>query len=144
MSQPLISSLLVSALIAAAGSALAAPSDDARAHFQAVASGDLSTVMSAYADDARLEWIGGPLDGSYGTSETIRGAWRKFTGSQGPLKLTVDRLEESANPKGSTVSANVQFDGKASIKVRYILTYRNGKVVSETWQIDPGLVISAK
>ena len=55
----------------------------------------------------------------------------KFGKAAGPL-----------NPKGSTVSANVQFDGKQPIKVRYVLTYRDGKVVSETWQIDPKLVLT--
>ena len=60
-----------------------------------------------------------------------------------PNLVNMDRLEESANPKGSTVSANVQFEGKAPIKVRYVLTFREGKVVSETWQIDPKLSVAA-
>jgi glucan biosynthesis protein len=68
--------------------------------------------------------------------------WTKFTGSQGPLKLSVDRLEESANPKGATVSANVVFEGKTPIKVRYVLTFREGRIVSETWQIDPKLMVA--
>jgi hypothetical protein len=29
--------------------------------------------------------------------------------------------------------------GKNSIKVRYVLTYRDGKIASEVWQIDPNL-----
>lgn len=28
------------------------------------------------------------------------------------------------------------------IKVRYVLTYREGKIVSETWQIDPKLNVA--
>lgn len=131
------------ALVTVAGSAFAAPSDDARTHFQAIASGDLAVVMRGYADNARFEWIGGPLDGSYATPDAIRGVWTKFTGSQGPLKLSVDRLEESANPKGATVSANVVFEGKTPIKVRYVLTFREGRIVSETWQIDPKLAVAA-
>lgn len=134
---------LGAALALTAGSAFAAPADDARAHFQAIASGDVPAVMGAYAANARFEWIGGPLDGSYTTPEAIRGVWTKFTGSQGALKLAVDKLEESANPKGATVSANVQFEGKAPIKVRYVLTYRDGKIVNETWQIDPKLSVAA-
>lgn len=55
----------------------------------------------------------------------------------------MDKLEESANPKGATVSANVQFEGKAPIKVRYVLTLREGKIVNEVWQIDPKLVFAA-
>lgn len=129
--------------LAAATSAHAAPSDDARTHFQAIGSGDLSVVMRGYADQAQFNWIGGPLDGTYASSDAIRGVWEKFTKSQGPLKVSVEKLEESANPKGSTVSANVQFEGKAPIKVRYVLTFREGKIVSETWQIDPKLSVAA-
>lgn len=131
------------ALLLVAGSAFAGPADDARTHFQAIASGDLQIVMRAYADHPRLEWIGGPLDGSYTTPEAIRAVWARFVGSQGPLKLTVDRLEESVNPKGATVSANVQFEGKAPIKVRYVLSFRDGRIVSETWQVDPKLTVAA-
>lgn len=138
-----ILAIAAAAMTAAAGSAFAAPADDARTHFQAIASGDLQIVMRGYADNARFEWIGGPLDGSYTTPEAIRGVWTKFTGSQGPLKLSVDKLDESANPKGATVSANVLFEGKAPIKVRYVLTFRDGKIVSETWQIDPKLAVAA-
>ncbi len=129
--------------LAAATSAHAAPSDDARTHFQAIGSGDLSVVMRGYADQAQFNWVGGPLDGTYASADAIRGVWEKFTKSQGPLNVSVDKLEESANPKGSTVSANVQFEGKAPIKVRYVLTFREGKIVSETWQIDPKLSVAA-
>lgn len=135
--------LTAAALTFVAGSAFATPADDARTHFQAIASGDLQIVMRGYADNARFEWIGGPLDGSYATPEAIRGVWSKFTSAQGPLKLSVDKLEESANPKGATVSANVMFEGKAPIKVRYVLTLREGKIVAEIWQIDPKLTVAA-
>ncbi len=130
-------------LLFAAGGALAAPADDARTHFQAIGSGDLAVVMRGYADTAQFNWVGGPLDGTYGSPEAIRGVWDKFTKSAGPLKVSVHKLEESANPKGSTVLANVQFEGKAPIKVRYVLTFREGKIVSETWQIDPKLAVAA-
>ena len=123
--------------------AMAGPADDAKTHFQAIGSGDLAAVMSGYAANAQFNWVGGPLDGTYGSPDAIRGVWEKFTKSAGPLKVSVDKLEESANPKGSTVSANVQFEGKAPIKVRYVLTFRDGKIVSETWQIDPKLAVTA-
>lgn len=126
-----------------AGSAFAGPTDDARTHFQAIGSGDLQILMRGYADQAQFNWIGGPLDGTYSTSEAIRGVWTKFTKGQGPLKVSVGQLEESVNPKGATVSANVLFEGKAPIKVRYVLTFREGKIVSETWQIDPKLAVAA-
>ncbi|MDN3921373.1 nuclear transport factor 2 family protein [Roseateles violae] len=132
------------AALLAAGQAIAAPADEARAHFQAIAAGDLPALMQGYAEGARFEWVGGPLDGSYAGSEAIRAVWSKFAAAQGgPLKLAVDKLEESANPKGATVSAHVLFEGKAAIKVRYVLTLREGKIVSEIWQIDPKLNLAA-
>lgn len=133
---------LCAALLLAAGGAQAAPADDARTHFQAVAAGDVALLMRGYAEQAQLQWIGGPLDGAYTTPEAIRGVWSKFSQSQGPLKLSVGPLEESANPKGATVTAQVLFEGKMPIKVRYVLSFREGKIVSETWQIDPKLVFT--
>ena len=131
------------AILFSATGAMAAPADDAKTHFQAIGSGDLAVVMRGYADNAQFNWVGGPLDGTYSNADAIRGVWEKFTKSQGPLKVSVEKLEESANTSGSTVSANVQFEGKAPIKVRYVLTFRQGKIVSETWQIDPKLSVAA-
>jgi hypothetical protein len=120
-------------------SAFATPTSDAQAHFAAIGSGDIDALMHGYAGSARLNWIGGPLDGTYTSADAIRATWEKFGKAAGPLKVTVDKLTESANPKGATVSANVQFLGKMPIKVRYVLTYRDGMLINETWQIDPGL-----
>lgn len=135
--------VLTAGLLALTNVVQAAPADDARTHFQAVASGDVQVLMRAYADQAQFHWVGGPLDGTYSNLEAIRGVWTKFTQAQGPLKLSVGMLEESVNPKGATVSANVLFEGKMPIKVRYVLTFRDGKIVSETWQIDPKLAVAS-
>jgi ketosteroid isomerase-like protein len=137
------SAVLAASLIALSTGTIAAPIDDARTHFQAVASGDVQVLMRSYADQAQFHWVGGPLDGTYSTQEAIRGVWSKFTQAQGPLKLTLGTIEESVNPKGATVSANVLFEGKMPIKVRYVLTFREGKIVTETWQIDPKLVVAS-
>jgi hypothetical protein len=129
--------------LASIGSAIADPAADAaKIHFNAIAAGDLSVVMHGYAANPQLTWIGGPLDGTY-TTENIRATWEKFGKAVGPLKVSVANLEEAANPKGATVSANVQFEGKMPIKVRYVLTYRDGMLVNETWQIDPKLAVGA-
>jgi ketosteroid isomerase-like protein len=133
---------LAATLAIVAGAAFATPVDDAKTHFQAIASGDLQVVTRAYADNAQFQWVGGPLDGSYTSPEAIRGVWTKFTSSQGPLKLSVASIEEAANPKGATILANVLFEGKAPIKVRYVLTFRDGKIVNEIWQIDPKLAVA--
>lgn len=130
--------------LATIGSATASPATDAaQLHFSAVGSNDIAVLMRGYADNAQLNWVGGPLDGTYAGTEAIQGTWTKFGKAVGPLKVTVNNLEESANPKGSTVSANVQFDGKMPIRVRYVLTYRDGKLVNETWQIDPKLTVAS-
>ena len=57
----------------------------------------------------------------------------------GRLKADISHLQEAANPKGATVTADVVFKGKTAIPVRYVLTYRDGKLVAEIWQIDPRL-----
>lgn len=121
------------------GAALAGPADEAQNHFKAIAQGQVEAVMRGYADDAHFEWVGGPLNGTYAGSARIREVWTKFAKANAPLELSVDRLEESLNPAGGTVTANVEFKGKSTIKVRYVLTYRDGRLVSEIWQIDPRL-----
>lgn len=135
--------LALTLALTACGSAFAGQAaDDAKAHFQAIGAGDLAVLTRGYADNAQLTWIGGPLDGTYTGVDNIRDVWEKFGKAVGPLKVSVDKLDESANPKGATVTANVQFEGKQPIKVRYVLTYREGRLVNETWQIDPKLVVS--
>lgn len=131
---------VASTLAFTALSALAAPAaSEAQTHFQAIAVGDVAAVMHGYADAAHFVWVGGPLDGTYTGVDAIRPVWEKFIKSQGTMKVAVDKVEESSNPKGSSVTANVTFQGKQPIKVRYVLTYRDNKIVSETWQIDPKL-----
>ncbi len=117
----------------------AGPVDDANAHFKVIAEGQVDKIMAAYASDAEFQWVGGPLDGSYKTADAIHGVWTKFAKANAPLTVSVDKISESTNPKGSTVTANVTFSGKNTIKVRYVLTYREGKLVNEVWQIDPKL-----
>jgi ketosteroid isomerase-like protein len=127
-------------LFLAAGAALAGPAgDSAQAHFRAVAGGQVENLLSHYADDATLEWVGGPLDGRYAGKIALGEAWNKFARAQGELTFKVSNVQESANPKGATVTANVVFGGKSDIKIRYVLTYRDGKIVNEVWQIDPNL-----
>jgi hypothetical protein len=129
---------------AVGANAFAGPAlDAAQAHFAAIGAGDRSAIMRDYNDNARLQWVGGPLDGAYDGATAIGAVWDKFGGALGTAKVSVGAIEESANPKGATVTAAVQFDGKAQVKVRYVLTYRDGKLVQETWQVDPKLIIAA-
>ena len=131
-------SVLFAALLAlVSGQSVAAVKDDALAHFNAIANGKTAELKQQYAPNARLDWVGGPLDGTYSSPDTIDGVWHKFITAQGTLNHKVDNLNEVTNPKGSTVTARVQFAGKTAINVFYVLTYREGKIVNETWQIDP-------
>lgn len=108
----------------------------AQTHFKAIADGDLQIVMCGYGAKPQLNWVGGPLDGTYTGSDDIPSVWEKFTKSYGRLKFSYYGIEESANPKDSTVTANVQFEGNQPIKVRCVLTYREEDAVSQTWQND--------
>lgn len=132
--------LVAAAMLLPLSAALAGPSDDATAHFKAIGAGEVDQIMQGYADNATFQWIGGPLDGAYAGSEKIKEVWSKFAKANAPLELTAAKVEESANAKGATVTANVEFKGKSTIKVRYVLVYREGKLVNEVWQIDPKLM----
>lgn len=127
-------------VVSVAGAAVAGPAaDHAQSHFRAIAGGQIENLVGHYAESATLEWVGGPLDGRYAGKAALSEVWGKFAKAQGELRFKVSDLRESANPKGGTVTANVVFSGKNDIKVRHVLTYRDGKIVSEVWQIDPNL-----
>ena len=131
--------LVATALLAFSTAALAGPTDDANAHFKAIAAGNVEQTMLDYADNAVFQWVGGPLNGAYIGNDKIRDVWSKFAKGNAPLELSVSKVEESSNASGSTVTANLELKGKATIKVRYVLVYREGKLVNEVWQIDPKL-----
>ena len=127
---------LAALLLATFTLTFAGPADDAQAHFRAIGAGEVDKIMAAYGDGAILQWVGGPLNGMYSGADKIKEVWSKFA-KNAPFEVTANKVEEGANPAGSTVTANVIFKGKAEIKVRYVLVYRDGKVVNEIWQIDP-------
>lgn len=132
--------ILASTILASAcATVMAGPSNEATNHINAVAAGEVDNVMSGYGDNAVFQWVGGPLDGVYSNREAIRGVWNKFAKGNAPLTAKIEQLAESSNPKGSTVTANVIFSGKKTLKVRYVLVYREGRLVNEVWQIDPKL-----
>lgn len=122
------------------GAAAAGPAADrAQAHIDAIAKGDLAAITMPYDATSVLQWVGGPLDGMYAGPDKLKEVWGKFTKAQGPLKASVTGTTESANPKGATVISAVTFQGQQAIKVRYVQTFREDKLVSEVWQIDPNL-----
>lgn len=132
-------SVLVAATISATQAFAGMGSDMAEKHFNAIGSGDVVALGAEYDSNAVFQWIGGPLDGVYTGAGAINGLWTKFAKAQGKLDVDVMSIEESANPKGTTITATVKFTGKKPIPVRYVLVYRGDKLVSEVWQIDPNL-----
>lgn len=131
----------VAVLVLAATPAFAAmKAPDASMHFKAIAAGNVTNIMSQYAPNATLYWIGGPLDGAYTGMKAIKGVWTKLAKDKMTEKTT--DIVVGMNPQGMTVTANVVFTGKKTVPVRYVLTYRKGKIVSEIWQIAPNLKMS--
>jgi len=128
---------LFSVTAAQAGPAL----DRAMQRIQAIAAGDVGAITAEYAKGATLHWVGGPLDGTYQGGK-LKEVWTKFGTANGGLRAAVGTAVESANPKGATVAFPFLFSGKNTIKVRYTLVYREGKLVGEVWQIDPNLPIT--
>lgn len=123
-------------LALAVGSAQAGIAREAaELHIRAIASHDIDALSGHYRDDARLNWVGGPLDGHYDGVAAIMPVWQAFTDAQGMIKAEVEHLDEAANGKGSTVIATVRFDGRQALRVRYVLVYRGGRIVDETWQV---------
>lgn len=128
--------VLAAALALLAGPAFAGMSaPDAQMHFKAIASGNVAGIMKQYTPDATFEWIGGPLDGTYTGTAKIRSVWQKFAKANGKMTEKVSNIAIGMNPDGMTVTADVKFIGKKTIPVRYVLAYRNGKIIDEIWQI---------
>lgn len=136
----LASTLALGAAVAPSGPAAAGPAGDiAQRRIAAIAAGDVPALTAGYGEGATLEWVGGPLDGSYSGQAAIGPVWTRFAQAQGPLEARVGEVVESANPRGQTVAADVVFSGRAALKVRYVLVLRDGRVVNEVWQVDSGL-----
>ena len=127
------------------GQALAGPLDEAKAkaHLDAVAAGDLEALMRDYADDAYMEWVGGPLDGRYRGKAEIRAVWQKFIAANAgkPRPAHFGKLTAFANPRGATLEAKADYGGAVPVKVWHALTYRDGDLTTEVWQIAPALQI---
>jgi len=127
------------------GQAIAGPLDEAkaRAHLDAVAAGDLDALMRDYADDAYMEWVGGPLDGRYRGKAEIRAVWQKFIAANAgkPRPAHLGKLTAFANPRGATLEAKADYGGTVPVKVWHALTYRDGDLTTEVWQIAPALQI---
>jgi hypothetical protein len=136
---------LATVAICASGSAFAGPIDEAkaRAHLDAVAAGDIEGLMRDYSDDAYMDWVGGPLDGRYHGKAEIRKVWEKFINANAgkPRPAEFGKLVQYANPKGTSVEARASYGGAVPVKALHLLTYRDGELNTEIWQIAPALQI---
>lgn len=115
-----------------------APDPDTDPRLAAIAAGDVDALVAPYAPDAVLEWVGGPLDGSYRGAAELRSVWTRFAGAQGPLEIAAAESAEHANPQGRTISTDVVFIGSSALRVHHVQTWRGDRLAHEIWQIDPG------
>ena len=126
--------------------AFAGPLDKAKAkaHLEAVAAGDIEVLMRDYAEDAYMDWVGGPLDGRYRGKPAIREVWQKFVAANEgkPRTAKFGELAEYAHPTGVSVEAAVEYGGKTPLKVWHVLVYRDGVMTTELWQIAPALKVA--
>lgn len=110
------------------------------AHIQAILSASADLLTPQYAGSAHLEWIGGPLDGAYEGADAIGAVWSRFVAGRGTMKADIQSYVVAENPNGRTVIASAIFRGGKTIPVRLITTYRDGRIASEIWQIDPAML----
>lgn len=126
--------------------AFAGPLDEraADAHLKAIAAGDVDTVMKAYGDEPSMDWIGGPLDGRYRGTEAVRELWKKFAAANDnqPRPLQRTSIVQNGNPKGVTLTVTAEYGGKTTVRTHQVLVYRDMKLVSEVWQIDPAAALT--
>ena len=134
-------SLATLSLLALAGLAVPAlaetPANLAKMHLEAVGAGDVAKITSQYNASSSLGWVGGPLNGTFIGPQQLAEVWGKFAKAQAPLKVTVRDMKESGNPAGTTVTADVVFTGKNTLKIRYVMLYRGDNLIDEVFQIDP-------
>ena len=138
--------LLTLLACALSATALAGPLDERKAdtHLKAIAAGNVEALMADYADDAYVDWIGGPLDGRYRGKTEIREMWKKFAASNDgqPRPARVGKLAVKANPKGVSLHAEAEYGGKTPLKVWHALVYRDGTLSTEIWQIAPAIKLA--
>jgi len=128
---------------AVSAAALAGPLDEkkADAHLKAIAAGNVDALMADYADDAYMDWVGGPLDGRYRGKAEIREVWKKFVAANDgqPRPARTGKLSARTNPKGVSLETEAEYGGKTPVKAWHGLVYRDGVLTTEIWQIAPAI-----
>ncbi|MEO7719217.1 MAG: nuclear transport factor 2 family protein [Capsulimonas sp.] len=134
--------------LAFAATAQASPTRSiAREHWQAIAGGDVSSVMADYRSDAASHWKSGGLKGDYSGTATIRSAWMRFAKTRSPLKLAVRNVQETKSGKDQDIiTAEVTFSSTEwTYPLDCRLIFHDGKIAEETWSqagydADPGSI----
>ncbi|BDI34392.1 hypothetical protein CCAX7_64430 [Capsulimonas corticalis] len=119
----------------------------AREHWQAIAGGDVSSVMADYRPDAASHWRNGGLKGDYSGAAAIRSAWMQFAKTRSPLTLAVRNIQETKSGKDQdVVTAEVTFSSAEwTYPLECRLIFHDGKIAEETWSqagydADPGSI----
>lgn len=103
----------------------------------AVGAGDLAKITPQHSAVSSFAQVGGPLDGSFIEPQPLAEVSDEFAKAQAPLEVTVRDIAESGNPAGTTVTADVVFIGKNTLKIRNVLPFRGNNLANKVFQIDP-------
>ena len=125
-------------------------------HWTAITTRDLNGVMSQYAPDAKLYWLGCSLEGNFTDMSSIQAQWKRFFAAQPLLCMNVSAFSVRiitgfhAGFTGAVVNARVSFCcpnstytalGGCGCTVNIGLVYmlREGKwfLVDEWWAFPP-------
>jgi len=120
----------------------------AYSHWSAITARDSNTVMSEYAPDAKLYWLGGPLNGNFTDKNGIQDEWAKFFKANPDVYMNVtDFKVQILGGNRGVVTARLAFfnlhsDGTTTtVRVNYALVYTlkdgNWSLVEEWWSIAP-------
>ncbi|BAB60455.1 TVG1353500 [Thermoplasma volcanium GSS1] len=117
-------------------------------HWDYIAIENTSLLQPEYASNATLDWIGGPLTGTYSGVSSIIGTWGKFFGLWSAVWFyTVTPPSVSVIGKTATVTSMNQFivtptsanNTVEYLNISYTLNYYKEmgqyKIVGETWHI---------
>ncbi len=133
-------------------------------HWSAIVANDMNGIMSQYASDSKLHWLGCPLDADSTSTQAIQSQWKRFFdySAQQGLNLNVQAMNVRiisgfhAGFTGAVVNARVSFCGPGGTGsgstpagstdcqcpvVNYALVYllRDGKWIlfDEWWALSP-------
>ena len=130
----LAAALGIAAVPAFATMTMKAP--DAQMHYKAIANANLADIMAEYAPGATLDWVGGPLNGTYTGDAAIKGVWTKFILNETTTTEMASNIQVDGVGKLMTVTADVTFKGMKTVPVRYILVFDGKKITNEIWQVS--------